>query len=592
MNKTVTINISGTIFHIEEDAYEILSKYITTIKSYFSHTEGGNEIMSDIEARIAELLQEKINITKQVVLLNDVEYVMTTMGKPEDFGAEQMGGNQNSSDTKAEQQVPFSNEKIKRRLFRNPDEKAIGGVCSGLAAYFDVDTVWVRLVMFLLVFFGGISLWVYIVLWIVIPLAKTTADKFAMRGESANINNIFKSFKDEAEDVKNRMSKYGKEFKNNEYNESVRTNISRALHVFFNIVGRLFGLFLLLTGAILLFAYIAFLFGISVVNSNSDLAKWKSAIFESPSDYALAIFAFIIVIGIPVFMLIYGGIKLLFRIHYTNRWLNITMSILWTIGTIMSFYVAIMTVKQFGEDSRVKDTVELHNIGDTLVVKLNPSQEIIKSINFENEDDLDAYLSNNNDGYCFGETNKKLSVVGYANLNVVESNSDSIELIINKIAKGNSKKEANENAKAIAYNYKQNGNELIFDEIFVSEPGLRFRAQELDIKIKLPIGKVIYFDKSVKHLLNDIDNTTNTWDGDMISRRWKMTEKGLKCIDCHNLDNLDEEDDEKNNESKQIVINGDGIKVNGNEIEINKNGIKINTAGNRIEVKNNGSDKK
>jgi phage shock protein PspC (stress-responsive transcriptional regulator) len=593
MNKTVTINISGIIFHIEEDAYEILSKYITTIKSYFSHTEGGNEIMSDIEARIAELLQQKINVTKQVILLNDVEYVMTTMGKPEDFGAEQMGSNQSSSDTKAEQQGSFNTEKTKRRLFRNPDEKAIGGVCSGLAAYFDIDTVWVRLAMFLLIFFGGISLWVYIVLWIVIPLAKTTADKFAMRGESANINNIFKSFKEEAEDVKSRMSKYRNEFKNNDYNESVRTNISRALHVFFNVVGRLLGLFLIVIGAILLFAYVASLFGISIVNSNTDIAKWKSAIFESPSDYALAIFAFIIVIGVPVFMLIYGGIKLLFKIHYSNRWLNLSMSILWTVGITIGFYVAVITVKQFGESSRIKNITELHGLGDTLVIKLNPALAIIKPINFDNEDDLDTYLTSNNGGYCFGEANKKLSVVGYANLNVVENNSDSVELIINKIAKGNSKKEANENAKAVTYNYKQNRNELIFDEIFVSEPGLKFRAQELDIKIKLPIGKVIYFDKSVKHLLNDIDNTTNTWDGDMISRRWKMTEKGLKCLDCDNLDNLDEDDDEKDDDkSEQIIINGDGIKVNGNEIEINKNGIKINTPGNKIEVKNNDNDKK
>ena len=86
MNKTVTINISGIIFHIEEDAYDKLSKYLMTIKSYFSRTDGGNEIMSDIEARIAELLQEKLNVAKQVILLADVDYAMDTMGRPEDFG--------------------------------------------------------------------------------------------------------------------------------------------------------------------------------------------------------------------------------------------------------------------------------------------------------------------------------------------------------------------------------------------------------------------------------------------------------------------------------------------------------------------------
>src|ERR1041384_6979735 len=119
MNKTVTINISSIIFHIEEDAYDSLSRYLSTIKGYFSKTDGGNEIMSDIEARIAELLQARINVSKQVILMNDVQHVMNVMGKPEEFGAEQ-GREEN---TKAEEPETLKGEKVKRRLFRNPDEK-------------------------------------------------------------------------------------------------------------------------------------------------------------------------------------------------------------------------------------------------------------------------------------------------------------------------------------------------------------------------------------------------------------------------------------------------------------------------------------
>lgn len=595
MNKTVTINISGIIFHIEEDAYDSLSKYLAAIKGHFSNTDGGNEIMADIEARVAELLQGKINTSKQVILMADVDQVKNIMGKPEEFGAEPTKEENSKSQN---ENFDHAQEKTKRRLFRNPDEKTIGGVCSGLAAYFDIDTVWVRLAMFLLIFFGGISIWVYIVLWIVIPQAKTTADKFAMRGESANINTIYQSFKEEADDVKNRFAKQGRDYKQqfSDVNSTVRTNFAAGANGVFNVLGRLIGLFLLFIGGILLFCYIMSLLGISILYSNAEIAKWKSVIFESSSDYALALFAFIIVTGIPVFMLIYGGVKLLFKIRYSNRWLNLSLGFLWIIGLIMGFYVTVSALKQFSETSKLKEVTELHGMGDTIIVKLNPALANLKTFNFDNADELDVDRRHNN-GYHFGEIGKNLSIIGFADLDVIESSSDSVELVVNQSAKGGSKKEANANAKAIHYSYQRVGNELIFDELFSVESGSRFRFQELDIKLKLPKGKVIYFDKSVKQLLNDVDNTTNTWDGDMISRRWKMTDKGLQCIDCKDLDNIGDsnKDDDDNEEikTKNITINDDGIKVNGKdaEIKIDEDGIRIKTQDKDLQINNTEKEK-
>lgn len=594
MNKTVTINISGIIFHIEEDAYDRLSKYLSTIKGYFSKTDGGNEIMSDIEARIAELLQGKINAGKQVILLADVEYVMNVMGRPEDFGAEAKQEENNNS----EEQEPVYQERIKRRLFRNPDEKALGGVCSGLAAYFGVDTVWVRLAMFLLIFFGGLSIWVYIVLWIVIPEAKTTADKLAMRGEQANINSIFKTFQEEAEDLKNRYAKNGKK-QFNDVNQTVRDNFGYArgtaasvLNAIFNVIGRLIGLFLIFIGGILLFAYIMSLLGISVLDSSNYISNWRHVIFESTSDYVLAVIAFIIVAGIPVIMLIYGGVKLLFKIRYSNRWLNLSLGIIWTIGLILGFYIAALTIRQFSQTSRIKETSMVHITGDTLVVKMDPRAKDLKLITFENNDDLEISMTNNHGDYVFGEKDGKRSIIGYAELNVVESNSDSIELIVTRSSHGHTKKEANENAKAVSYSLKQVGNELVFDEIFLVNEDSKFRAQDVDIKIRLPKGKVIYFDKSVKHMLDDIDNTTNTWDGDMIERRWIMTEHGLKCIDCDGLEDLSNGDDDRYGEDhsesgkNRVKISGKGIEVNDDETEINidEDGIKIKTPEKNVEI--------
>lgn len=575
MNKTVTINISGIIFHIEEDAYDKLSKYLITIKGYFSKTDGGNEIMSDIEARVAELLQEKLNVGKQVILMTDVEYVMQVMGKPEDFGGE------SSHDEKASsqhEQTYTSEEKIKRRLFRNPDEKAIGGVCSGLAAYFDIDTVWVRLAMFLLIFFGGLSLWVYIIMWLIIPEAKTTADRFAMRGESANINNIMRNFKEEAEDVKERLNKYGKEIKNKNYGESVRSNIASVLGTIFNILGRLIGLFILIIGAILLFGYILSIMGISIADSNDELTHWRAVLFQSPADYALAVLSFIIVVGIPVLMMIYGGVKLLFRIRYSNRWLNLGLGLLWTIGFFMGLYVTISTLKNFNQSGRVKQNYELRGVGDTLVIKMKPGITDIKSFDPDNMDEIDSFLNHNKSGYCFPEYDHKNGIMGYADLKISESNNDSIEMIVTYNSKGSDKKDASENARAIRYSFSQDKNVITLDEIFFVPPGNKFRAQEVDVRIRLPKGKVVYLDKTVKYMLDDIENTTNTYDQDMVNRRWIMTDKGLKCIDCNNLESVnDNEDNIKGNGN--IEIGTEGIKINDKDaqIKIDEDGIKIKT---------------
>lgn len=590
MNKTVTINISGIIFHIEEDAYDSLSRYLAAIKGYFSNTDGGNEIMADIEARIAELLQEKINASKQVILMADVDYVKNVMGRPEDFGGEPVKEANTGSNN---EQFTHTQQKVKRKLFRNPDEKAIGGVCSGLAAYFDIDTVWVRLAMFCLIFFGGISIWVYVILWIVIPQAKTTADKLAMRGESANINNIFQSFKEEAEDVKNRFQKGSKEYSQQFYDTSakVRSGASSALNTAFNILGRLIGLFLLFIGTVFLFAYGCSLFGFSLINDRVDFSNWKSAIIASPSVYALGIFSFVIVFGIPIFMLLYAGIKLLFKIRYSNRWMNLSLGILWFIGLMTGSYVVYSALMQFSQSTRLTEISELHGTGDTIYVKLNPATSILKELKFDNSSELDFVDKHHNSGYHFGEIDNQLSLIGYAGLDVIENQYDSVEIVIYQTAKGATKKEANENARAIHYNYRQVGNQIILDEIFSVAAGSKFRGQDLEVKLKVPKGKVVFFDKSLKYFLDDVDNTTNTWDGDMVDRRWKMTGKGLECIDCKGLksvrDHEREDDEDEGIHGKNISIDENGIHVKGGdaEIKIDDDGIRIKTPDKEYEIK-------
>src|SRR5690606_34167516 len=142
MNKTVTVNIGGMVFHIEELAYDKLKNYLQTIRSHFSVSDGRDEIIEDIESRIAEILLQILGKSRQVVTSEDVDQVMSVMGKPEDFaGADDAAGS--TSQTTGDATVTEAT--IKRRLYRDPDERVIAGVCSGMGHYFGIDAVWLRI---------------------------------------------------------------------------------------------------------------------------------------------------------------------------------------------------------------------------------------------------------------------------------------------------------------------------------------------------------------------------------------------------------------------------------------------------------------
>ena len=204
MKKTFTVNIRGIVFHIDEDAYEVLNDYLQSIKQYFAKTEGGDEIISDIETRIAEMLRESIGDEKQVITLDDIEKVIEVIGQPSEFGGE-------PEDETTWQQKSEKSKTIKR-LYRDPDRSILGGVCGGLGAYFHTDPVWFRLafVIFSLPGFGT-PLIIYFILWIVIPEARTAAEKLQMKGEKVNISNIEKSIREEIGNMKNKFNDFTKD---------------------------------------------------------------------------------------------------------------------------------------------------------------------------------------------------------------------------------------------------------------------------------------------------------------------------------------------------------------------------------------------
>ena len=202
MKKTLTVNLGGTVYHIDDDAYRLLDDYLSNLKHFFRKQEGAEEIVNDIEIRIAELFAEKVSAGKQVITIADVEEIIARVGKPEDFGVSDDESEPHKKEQTASSGQGYTRTTTARRLFRDPDNKLLGGVASGLAAYFDWDITLVRILMIVLLFVPYCPMIIlYIIGWIIIPEARTAAEKLSMRGEAVTIENIGKTVTDGFERV-------------------------------------------------------------------------------------------------------------------------------------------------------------------------------------------------------------------------------------------------------------------------------------------------------------------------------------------------------------------------------------------------------
>lgn len=199
MTQTISINLGGLLFHIDDDAYEILKSYLQAIEKQFSNESEKREIIQDIEARLAELLADRIDHRKDLISVADVKTVTAIMGEPHDFVNDETENTWHSG-------KQAKTKSANKRMYRNPDDRILGGVCGGLGAYFNTDP-WIFRILFIVfsaLFFVGFVL--YVILWIAIPEAITSAQKLEMRGEPITVENIKNAVKKEYENVKKRMN--------------------------------------------------------------------------------------------------------------------------------------------------------------------------------------------------------------------------------------------------------------------------------------------------------------------------------------------------------------------------------------------------
>lgn len=195
MKITVSINLGGYSFNIDEDAYAELKRYLKNLELHFAGEESSSEILSDIESRMSELFRATLTSYKQVITIEDVRQVIAIMGTPEDI---------------SDDEGPGAREKFTtpgyHRMYRDPDHRIIGGVCSGMGAYWRIDPLIIRIIFLALILAGGIGILIYLILYIVLPEAKTTAQKIEMKGSPVNIHNIKNSVKKEFDSVRKNMN--------------------------------------------------------------------------------------------------------------------------------------------------------------------------------------------------------------------------------------------------------------------------------------------------------------------------------------------------------------------------------------------------
>lgn len=338
MKKTVTANLGGSVFHIDEDAYQLLDKYLSNLRIHFRNEEGAEEIMNDFEMRFAELFNERIRLGYEVISIEQVEEVIRRMGKPEDL----------FDDTEKENEEPpappvsdTSEEKARnKRLMRDPDNRILGGVCSGLAAYMGWDATAIRLIFFLLIFLYGYIVPVYILLWIIMPVARTATERLQMRGERITVENIGKTVTDGFE----RMSHSINDFSNPADN---RSGIQKIADIFVQVIGVVLKVVAVLAG-IILFPVLAIVLLILFIVIVSLLAGGTGILYHlSPfgadwicgqANTAMAIYGSIgsiLMIGIPLVAIAYaiGGTLFHWKPMATGaKWVLI---ILWIVSTVL-----------------------------------------------------------------------------------------------------------------------------------------------------------------------------------------------------------------------------------------------------------------
>lgn len=691
MKKIININFHSRVIPIEESAYEILQQYIESLRRYFAREEGRDEIISDIENRFAELFSETLKKGAPCITDADVNAVIASMGRPEEFEGEDASagapGAAASADSSTGGQYPggganpnwqfaggeprrlyrAENDKIlggvcaglanylrldpaivriifvlmlfswgfgfllylilwvilptrslpaavRKRLYRNPDDRVIAGVASGLAAYFHIE-VWIPRLIFILPLllgivsamirsvwwpwhhftgpafftggFGGTLFITYIVLWIVLPEASSASEKLEMRGEKVDLESIkntiksdLESFKGKAKEmsseVHERMQQMGREMKQNTQNWTTEAGpaIRQTSNGFGHAVGVLFKAFFLFIAGCIAFALITALAALAF--RGDGVLHVKNFILEGFWENFLAWTGFFLFFVIPVIALLTWLIRRISGTRTRRHYLGYAFSTLWIIGLFCLIVLGGMIMNNFQSRQHAEEAVSLVQPSNgKLIVHANVADNRYGDTDWWFDDDWGR-------NSAFHILNGDSVLLRTVRVNVLKSDDSAYHVQLIKLSHGSSGPKARQLASDIRFPVSQTDSILSLPEGFTITPGEKFRNQQVLVEIYVPVGKRILLGPGVKdynwfnidprrrHITWSDHNYHYEWDEDIDegnSYSWNsnveyvMTQDGLIRTDRKTYDN--DEDNPGNTTPKGSKHNNGGYRYKG-----------------------------
>lgn len=582
MKKVISINFKGRVIPIEEDAFEILQRYIESLRRYFAKEEGRDEIINDIEDRIAELFGDILKKNATCITETDVNEIILNMGRVEDFEATENIDNSENEKSNTQETEPRGNisrnatdkvlggvcaglahylkidptvirilfaivtfggfglgvfiyiilwivlpEKplppnIKKRIFRDPENKMVGGVAAGIAAYFNI-AVWVPRLIFLLpgalglfgemifdgriVFAGGLggSLFVtYIVLWIVLPVAKSGIDKMQMRGEKIDLNAIRNQVKGEMGSLQERAEKLGTEVSQGA--TRFATEASSVGNRVGNTVGKTIGilfkaLFLFIAG-IISFALLIVLFSLGF--AGTVMFPVKGFLFENGLQTVALWGTVLLFLFVPAIAILVWMIRKMIGAK-PNPYFGYVFGVLWFFGWVSVSILGTLTGKDFSYEADTEEIVPLKSPSKQPMVLRVTEEPVRYSGTY-------WWIQGDEEGWDINEDTLKYSDIKV----VIEKSPDtSYGASVIRSSFGKNRKDAEARAEKVQYHLKNTENGIDLGSAIAVGKKEKFRAQQVIVIIRVPIGKKIKFDPSVEERLHPFYVRINE------SRGWK-----------------------------------------------------------------------